>query len=234
MLALIFDTETTGLPKTKTINPELLHDWPYIVQFSYIVFDLSLLKIVHTKDYIVKLPENVSIPSDSTAIHGITNEMCSSKGFNLESIFQEFFYYINDVDIVVGHNVSFDIDMIKIELLRLIYSTKLTNRQLKGFKSDFYCMSNLYDLKKVCCTLQDSIELCNIQAVNKYGRTYTKFPKLSELHETLFNTTPLNLHNSLNDILVTLRCFVKLKYNYDLLDKCESFALATSNIYSST
>jgi hypothetical protein len=40
MKILAFDTETTDLPpKNKTLKNEELHLWPYIVQFSYIVYD---------------------------------------------------------------------------------------------------------------------------------------------------------------------------------------------------
>jgi hypothetical protein len=42
MRVLVFDTETTGLPQTKILNPDTLHQWPTIVQFSYIIYDLSL------------------------------------------------------------------------------------------------------------------------------------------------------------------------------------------------
>jgi hypothetical protein len=60
--------------------------------------------------------------------------------------------------------------------------------------------------------------------VSKYGKEYTKFPKLSELHEKLFATKPQNLHNSLVDILITLRCFMKLNSDRDILLDCEKYA----------
>jgi hypothetical protein len=42
MRVLVFDTEATGLPKTKIINPDALHLWPHIVQFSYLIYDTEL------------------------------------------------------------------------------------------------------------------------------------------------------------------------------------------------
>ena len=53
MRFLVFDTETTGLPKTKFISPFTLHQWPHIVQFSYIIYDSSLNNIVESKDYVI-------------------------------------------------------------------------------------------------------------------------------------------------------------------------------------
>jgi hypothetical protein len=68
-------------------------------------------------------------------------------------------------------------------------------------------------------------------ATDKYGKSYLKYPKLIELHEKLFNVTPNNLHNSLNDILVTLRCYMKLKFNVDLMEDCSSFITVSNLVY---
>ena len=37
----------------------------------------------------------------------------------------------------------------------------------------------------------------------------------------MFNVTPKNLHNSLNDVIVCLRCFIKFKYYIDVVDVSE-------------
>jgi DNA polymerase III epsilon subunit-like protein len=220
MRVLVFDTETTGLPQTKILNPDTLHQWPNIVQFSYIIYDTSLNDIVKSKDYIIKVPDNILISEESTKIHGITNEICSKKGISIDDVLNEFFCYLRNVDWIIGHNISFDINMVKVELLRIIYKNKLTSEQLKIYKYDLHFISNY---KNICCTLQDSIQYCNIQAIDKFGRPYLKYPKLVELHQKLFDSSPNNLHNSFNDILVTLRCFMKLKHNSDLLYSCNSF-----------
>ena len=227
MRVLVFDTETTGLPQTKILNPDTLHQWPTIVQFSYIIYDISLNYIVKSNDYIIKVPDNILISEESTKIHGITNEICSKKGISIDDVLNEFFCYLRDVDWIIGHNVSFDINMIKVELLRIIYKNKLTSEQLKIYKYDLHFISNY---KNICCTLQDSIQFCNIQAIDKIGRPYLKYPKLTELHQKLFDSSPNNLHNSFNDILVTLRCFMKLKHDSDLLESCNSFRNVANQI----
>jgi len=222
MRVLVFDTETTGLPETKIISPDTLDKWPHIVQFSYIIYDDEVNDIVETKDYIVRVPENITISADSIKIHGITNEMSMTKGDNLDEIFNEFFFHLRSCDKIVGHNISFDMNVVKVELLRMInlVTPSVSEKNLKEIKLNLHYLQNI---KNIYCTLQESIELCNIQLLNKYGKPYLKYPKLSELHEKLFETTPHNLHNSFNDILVTLRCFIKMTVNKDLNDYCVKF-----------
>jgi DNA polymerase III epsilon subunit-like protein len=220
MKFLVFDTETTGLPKTKFISPNTLNLWPYIVQFSYVIYDASLNDIIESKDYIIKLPENVIIPDDSSKIHGITNEISLKNGVNIYNVFMEFFNNLKNVDKLVGHNIEFDINMIRIELLRIINDDLYSNHQVRLQKNNLHYLTNY---QNIICTLKESIHFCNIQLTDKSGKPFLKYPKLIELHEKLFNKTPSNLHNSFNDILVTLRCFMKLKYDIDLLDNCKCF-----------
>ena len=229
MRVLVFDTETTGLPKSKIINPDTLNLWPHIVQFSYVIYDTALNDIVESKDTIVKIKDGITIPEDSIKIHGITNEISQKNGINIEFILNEFFYHLRNVDLLVGHNISFDINMIKVELLRFIYETNgnILENEEKAYKYNLHFLTNY---KNISCTMQSSIDLCNIKAINKFGKEYIKFPKLLELHQKLFDSTPNNLHNSFNDILVTLRCFMKLKHDIDLNEKCNSFRILSNKI----
>lgn len=227
MRILVFDTETTGLPKTKIINPDTLDQWPNVVQFSYIIFDTNLNDIVESKNYIIKVSESILISEDSVKIHGITNEMSFKEGVLISEVLNEFFYYLRDVDCIVGHNISFDINMIKVELLRIIYDKSIKSAEIKHYKYDLHYISNY---KNIYCTLQESINFCNIKAIDKFGREYLKYPKLIELHQKLFNTSPNNLHNSFNDILITLRCFMQLKHNSDLNENCKTFKKIANDI----
>lgn len=229
MRILVFDTETTGLPKTKIISPDTLDEWPYIVQFSFVIYDDYKNKIIETKNYIIKVPESVSINNDSVKFHGITNEISKTKGIRIEVVMHYFFYHLNFVDKIVGHNVEFDINMVRIELLRIIH-LNLNHIREYAIKDHKFNLHYLTNIKNIHCTLQDSIELCAIKAINKSGKEYMKFPKLEELHYKLFETKPNNLHNSLNDILVTLRCFVKMKNNIDLLESCNDYKLLSNSI----
>ena len=134
MKFLIFDTETTGLPETKIINQETLQKWPHIVQFSYIIYDMEN-GITVSKDCIIKL-NGITITEDSIKIHGISNKISQEKGENIEIILKEFFYYLREVDFLVGHNISFDINMIIVELLRIIYGRLYPKDHIDAYKYD--------------------------------------------------------------------------------------------------
>ena len=89
MLILIFDTETTGLPKSKIINMDVLHLWPHIVQFSYIIFDTETNIIVEQKDWIIKISEETEIDETSVNIHGITKQISLEKGVDIKLCLNE-------------------------------------------------------------------------------------------------------------------------------------------------
>jgi DNA polymerase III epsilon subunit-like protein len=222
MRVLVFDTETTGLPGSRIINPDTLKLWPHIVQFSYVIYDTELNDIVKSSDDIVRVKDEITISEESSKIHGITNEISSIKGIRVDLVLNDFFDNLINVDLLVGHNVSFDVNMVKVELLRLIYeiSSSVSKSEIKKYKYNLHLLTNY---KNVYCTMQESIDFCSIKAIDKFGKEYNKFPKLLELHQKLFESIPNNLHNSFNDILVTLRCYIKLKHNIDLNEKCDKF-----------
>ena len=135
---------------------------------------------------------------------------------------------ILDENLEILSNIEFDLNMIKVEISRIINENQVTPEQLKLYKYNLHFLNNY---KNISCTLKESIKFCNIHVINKSGKPYLKYPKLIELHDKLFNETPKNLHNSFNDILVTLRCFMKLKYDIDLIDNCMTFKKYSEQIY---
>ena len=224
MKLLIFDTETTGLINRKhkpTCNN--LHLQPHIVQLSYLIIDDITLQVIKVVDKIIKMPENVNIPTESAKIHGITNAKSNEEGVCIKDAVTDLLIDIEKVDMVVCHNAEFDILMLKIEIIRMLKNTTVLNVFKKVGAYDLELstsIENLLDdvinIKSIFCTMQETIDLCAIQRENSRG-SYFKYPTLSELHEKMFTVKPKDLHNSLNDILITMRCFFMLKHQIDIV-----------------
>ena len=193
MYTIIFDTETTGLPKKRSATLDDNENWPYIVQFSWILCDMDTGEI-HIRDYIIQLPAGMLIPPAATNIHGITNEMMREKGISCKEALDAFQQDLEKSQYVVAHNLNFDKTIIRVELYR-------------------HNMQNIFKLQNYIyfCTMKYGTYFCDLVKINRWnGRLETKPPKLIELYEKMFEETPTNLHNSLVDVFVCFRCFYKM------------------------
>lgn len=205
MKLLVIDTETTGLPprgqKPSHANKSY---WPYIVQFSFLEYDTDTNEF-KVCDFIIKLPDKIIIPDECIKIHGITNEKMLKEGISIKHALTKFLKLFTVCDMIIGHNIEFDINMIKVELLRNNY-----NDLFKLYKKVEYC------------TMKNTTKLCNLNVKSKTnGDKYVKWPKLSELHKILFKKEPTNLHNSLVDVYACFRCYYKLRYGDDYYENNE-------------
>ena len=62
MKFLVFDTETTGLPKSKYAEPEDTWQFPYVVQLSWLIFNTGTNKVrVHHKNHVMTAGDKVKI-----------------------------------------------------------------------------------------------------------------------------------------------------------------------------
>ena len=55
---VIVDVETTGLIKGRNVNVSETHKFPYIVQFSWLVYDTEEGMIIDDKDKVIKIDPN--------------------------------------------------------------------------------------------------------------------------------------------------------------------------------
>ena len=117
MSIIVFDVETTGLPTKWDPSVNETECWPYIVQFSWIIYKTESNEITTQKDWIIKLKDGMKIPEESTKIHGITNETMKY-GHPIEHVLREFLNDYNKADIVVAHNLKFDKSLVMVECIR--------------------------------------------------------------------------------------------------------------------
>jgi DNA polymerase-3 subunit epsilon len=173
---------------------------------------MELGVIIDTYDNIIKMDDGVNISQESINIHNITNEMSQNKGVNIYDALISLYNNIKSVDVLVAHNITFDCNMISVECNRIIdyYITNNKSVPLQIMKLNTLFSNTNHKINHYC-TMKNSINMCHIETINKKtNKKYFKYPKLSELHYNLFNNTPLNLHNSFNDVLVCLRCYYKM------------------------
>jgi DNA polymerase III epsilon subunit-like protein len=108
MKLLIFDTETTGLPKLRESANVSPNNWPHLVSISWVILD-SVTNQIEKKENFIVYPEKWVIPEEASNIHGITQEKALKEGEPLESIMMCFLY--DQYDILVAHNLEFDLNI---------------------------------------------------------------------------------------------------------------------------
>ena len=182
MRILIFDTETTGLPKYRKSAKEQAENWPHIVSISWVLLENNTIVSKHS--YIVK-PNKWNISAESIAIHGITNENAIENGHDLEFVMNEFIS--EKYDLMLAHNLDFDENVI----VNAIY----WDLGRKNFLE--------FPLQKKC-TMNVAKNMCRLPF--KSGLGY-KSPKLSELYFHVFKAPPVseNLHNSMYDAEILVK-----------------------------
>ena len=184
---LIFDTETTGLPKRWDAPISDVDNWPRAVQIAWQLHDATG-KLIEHQDYLIK-PEGFNIPYDAEKVHGISTELAKEEGITNSEVLHLFKEALSKATYVVGQNVSFDINIMGAELYRAGIETTLENLPILD----------------TCTEL--TAELCKIPG-GRGGRF--KLPTLTELHEFLFQQPFAEAHNATADVEATTRCFFEL------------------------
>ena len=184
---LIFDTETTGLPRDWNAPLSVADNWPRCVQIAWQLHDHQGNCVAH-EDYLVQ-PQGFTIPYDAEKVHGISTALAQEKGIPIASVLEKFLAALNLSEFVAGHNVKFDLNIIGAELLRVGDHNPLES-------------SPIIDT----CTEQTA-GLCQIPG-GRGGKF--KLPTLSELYHHLFQSQFEEAHNATADVEATARCFFEL------------------------
>lgn len=184
MKILVFDTETTGFINKKEFD---LEKQPRIVQFAGIVGEINSTGEYTELDRInVFINPGVPIPYWASQVHSIY-DVDVKDAPKIDMVIDEFLKPINDVDAIIGHNIEYDEDMIKLELRRLQRVHE-------------------YNPSQVLCTMKSTVDFCKLEG---NGNRY-KYPKLWELHKKLFDEYFMGAHDAMVDVEATLKCFLEL------------------------
>ncbi len=184
---LIFDTETTGLPKRYDAPITDTDNWPRCIQIAWQLHD-DMGRLMEHRDFLIR-PEGFDIPYDAERIHGISTALAQKDGVSLKEVLQEFKEALGKTQFIVGQNLDFDIKIMGAEFYRIGIETPLA--QLPVLDT---------------CT-EKTAALCQIPG-GRGGKF--KLPKLTELHEKLFGQPFAEAHNATADVEATARCFLEL------------------------
>ena len=193
---LFIDTETTGLPLNDNLPYTDLKNWPYLVQVALIIEDDNY-GILAKRNIILK-PDGYTISESATKIHGISNERAVKNGEDRDKVISFLDLALYKSDIIIGHNVSFDLNVIKSEIIRI-----------KGIENA------LFEKKKhiVIDTMKMGSNICKIPYLSFHTRLSmpNKYPKLDELYYKLFNKHFNNQHDAMADVQAAYDCYYELK-----------------------
>ena len=184
---LIFDTETTGLPKRWDAPLSDSENWPRCVQLAWQTHNKNG-ELVSQKSFLIK-PDGFSIPYESEKVHGISTALADKQGASLQQVLDEFYIAVVKSEFLVGHNISFDRNILGAEFLRLGLNDVLAEKKLIDTCND------------------ETANLCKIKG-GRGGKF--KFPTLSELYVFVFKENFDEAHNAAADVEATSRIFLEL------------------------
>ena len=169
MKIVLFDTETTGLVRP---GPADLKLQPYITEFYACKIDEEFTMLGEV-DTLIRPP--IKIPDEVIKISGITDEMVKESPV-FPMVFSQLASFFTGVDILVAHNLPFDRDVLKNELLRI--------DKLLKFPWPRHHL----------CTVEKTYHLRGHRL------------KLSQLHELATGQGHSGAHRAKNDVFALVRC----------------------------
>ncbi len=181
MIALFFDTETTGF-KSSTFTPE-------IVQIGALLQDTETKRVLAELNVIVT-PNN-PIPEVVSNIHGITDDIAARHGVPQIIAETAFTHLAKLADVVVAHNIAFDLGII--HDVWPMASQHLENRE------QFCTMRKATDV----CKLPPAKHYSG--HVGKH-----KPPKLVEAYTYFFDQPFDNAHDAMADVRACRDVYFKL------------------------
>ncbi len=181
---LIFDTETTGLPRDYNAPLSDSDNWPRMVQLAWQLHDRSGKLLAH--NCVTIKPRGYTIPFNAAQIHGISTERAMAEGIDLAESLALFTEAVAKAHFICGHNIGFDINIVRAEFLRCQLGDCFQGKKILDTKCDF------------------TTSFCAIPG-GKGGKF--KWPTLTELYQKLFNSTFAEAHNAAFDVQATSKVF---------------------------
>lgn len=184
---LVFDTETSDLPRNWRSSPMQVDDWPHLVQIAWIVCDLSF-RPKRSCQRLIR-PDGWVIAPGAAAVHGISMKQALKKGVPIAEVLPAFDAELAACGLVVAHNLEFDQSVMTAEFIRA-------------------GMPHHFDDVDGFCTMRSTTDLCRLTPM-KYGEY--KWPKLTELHEFCTGKPMKEAHDAMADAEAVVHCLRALR-----------------------
>lgn len=186
-MILFFDTETTGLPLFN--EPSDDERQPHLLQFAAIVTENG--QVIKTINTLVKPGDGATLHPKAFEAHGISLEQAANEGVDPEGLTNEFVDMAGNARLIVGHNVGFDVRIMRIMAARHL-----------GWKWE--PTSGTY------CTMRGATNIVKAPptpAMIAAGRRHYKSPSLSETYRFLFGEDFVGAHDALADVTACRQIF---------------------------
>lgn len=186
-MILVFDTETTGLPRDWNAPLSDLDNWPRLVQLAWQLHTPEG-KLINRGNFIVK-PDGFTIPFNAMKVHGISTERAERDGHPLNEVLDVFQADLDRATHIMGHNIGFDVNIVGSELIRAAREHETLIK------------------KPAIDSKDDGTDFCALPG-GRGGRF--KWPSLTELHKKLFGVPFEEAHDAAYDVDATAKCFFEL------------------------
>lgn len=190
MTYLFWDTETSGLPD-QSIAPSW-EGQPHICQLGAILTD-DQGKVKAEMNLLVK-PVGWTIPKVASDIHGISQADAEKYGLSIKGVLTVFARLASMAEVLVAHNLPFDLFMLEIECERAGVRMDLPPTQ--------------------ACTMAESSPILQIPptaAMLRSGRTNYKNPNLQEAYRHFFGRNFEGAHDAMADVRACKEIFFRLR-----------------------
>jgi DNA polymerase III epsilon subunit-like protein len=194
MKCVVFDTETTGIPvKPKDYTDLAAYENARLVEISWVVFDQHLNVGERYTTLVVGVNGELPVFPESYPFPTSTPQEFTDRGQAVDQVLTKFTDLLTPDTILIGHNLDFDIGMIKSELYRLGRSG--------GSEID---------------KITDCARMCTMKIATPPGG---RWPKLTNLYGQFF-AAPIVAHRADADTETTLMCWLALLYKGQLPGGC--------------
>lgn len=199
--------EKQALDSNPSLWANYLETWPYIVQLSYIFFDTITNKTI-VRDVYVNLPPRFTSAEylSSPDTHPITKTAIEAGAevskLSVSCAIEEFMGYFRMAEVVTGHNVDYDVNMLLAECKRTGNEAVFTELVESKTRDKIYCTA---------CKATNLVNICYSYNCTKTPPIF-KTPKLNQAYYRMFGYAPIEtaLHNALIDVVACLRVFYRL------------------------